>query len=515
MTASVPSTPGNSTAAVIDDAATGNSTPAGFTFGYWLLMTIEMMERLAYYTLRPIAAIFIMQASEPGGLKMTALHNGTIYFWWAIIQAILPIVTGGFADRYGYKRLMIISMLLNVAGYGYMAMEHSYQGFFIGVIFLACGTSFFKPSIQGAMAQSLSKSNSSLGWGIFYAVVNIGAYFGHILSPVVLGTNHTEEAYRNLFLFCAGFCVLNIFLVFTFRDVASGASKTDSPFKVLWSTIINIFEPRLLSWLIIMSCFWMMMYQLWDLAPNFIEDWVDSSGIAAMSPIKTWQETGPDGTLRVPQQVLLSLNSLMIIFFVAPVSHIVRRLRTLSAMMFGMMVVTAGVLLAGMTQSGWMLLAGICFFSLGEMLTGPKKSEYLALIAPKEKKGLYLGYVMIPTGIGQGVGNWLSGMIYARHGEKAILSLKYLLNETPFGQGKTWDGDIHTLETAVGVSRPEAYEKLQQVLGKTGPETTSILWDFYHPEYWSWLPFATVGFLATIALYVFGRMAKKWSDMNA
>lgn len=506
--------PVGSTAPTLDYGAP-QPHPTGFTFGYWLLMTIEMMERLAYYTLRPVAAIFIMQASEPGGLKMTALHKGTVYFWWAIIQAVLPIVTGGFADRYGYKRLMIISMLLNVAGYGCMATYHCYAGFFVGVLLLACGTSFFKPSIQGAMAQSLTKSNSSLGWGIFYAVVNIGAYFGHILSPIVLGSNHTEAAYRNLFLFCAGFCLVNIFFVLTFRDVPSGASKADNPFDVLWKTVVNIFEPRLAAWLVIMSCFWMMMYQLWDLAPNFIEDWVDSSGIAALSPIKTWQETGPDGRLRVPQQVLLSLNSLMIIFFVAPVSHLVRRMRTLTAMMFGMLVVTAGVLLAGLTQSGWILLAGIVFFSLGEMLTGPKKSEYLALIAPKEKKGLYLGYVMIPTGIGQGVGNWLSGMIYARQGEKATLSLKYLLDHTPFGKGKSWNGDLDSLETSVGVTRPEAYAKLQEVLGKGGEETTRILWDTYHPEYWSWLPFAAIGILATIALYVFGQMAKRWADMNA
>ena len=46
------------------------------------------------------------------------------------------------------------------------------------------------------------------------------------------------------------------------------------------------------------------------------------------------------------------------------------------------------------------LLLGIAGFSMGEMLTGPKKSEYLGLISPPGKKGLYLGYVNIPVGIG-------------------------------------------------------------------------------------------------------------------
>lgn len=496
-------------------AQTPASAPRGFSFAYWLLMTIEMFERLAYYTLRPIAGIFIMQATEPGGLKLTAQHKGTIFAWWAIIQVVLPIVTGGFADRYGYKKIMAFAMLLSGAGYATMATFHSYEGFFVGVLLQASGLSFFKPSIQGALAHSLSREKSSLGWGIFYGVVNVGAYFGHLASPLILGKNHTAQAYQTLFISCAGFCILCIVLVLLMRDIPSGGSKTDSPFTVLWKTIVNIFEPRLLAWLAIMSCFWMMMYQLWDLGPNFIEDWVDSSHVASLAPFDTWRETGPDGRLRLPQQVLLSLNSFLIIFLVAPISHLVRKMRTLSAMLMGMFGVTIGVLMAGLTQSAWMLLAGIAFFSLGEMLVGPKKSEYLALIAPPSKKGLYLGYVVIPTGVGQAVGNWISGHIYGRFGEKATLSLKYLLEHTPFGEGKSWDGSTKSLEQAAGVTRPEAFAKLQEVLGVNGQSATQVLWEKYHPQYWSWLPFAAIGILAAIALFIFGRMARRWADMNA
>lgn len=489
--------------------------PPGFSFGYWLLMSIEMVERLAYYTLRPIAGIFIMQATEPGGLKLTAQHKGTIFFWWAIVQAILPIATGGYADRYGYKRMMIFSMLLNIAGYVSMATFHSYDGFFWGVILLACGTSFFKPSIQGALAQSLSRGSSSLGWGIFYGVVNVGAYIGYLISPVVLGKNHTQGAYQILFLACAAFCVVNTLVILFMRDVASGDRKVDNPLIVLWKTVLNILEPRLLAWLIIMSCFWMMMYQLWDLGPNFISDWIDSSAVAKLMPFEAWKELGPDGRLRVPQQILTSLNSFLIILFVAPISHLVRRFRTLTAMLFGMIVVTIGVLLAGLTQSGWMLLFGVSFFSLGEMLVGPKKSEYLALIAPPDKKGLYLGYVVIPTGIGQAIGNFVAGIIYGHYGEKATLALKFLLDKTPMGKGKVWNGDVDTLESTLGIKRPEAFAKMLEVTGLTGDQASQVLWDTYHPQLWSWLPFAATGVMATIALFIFGQKAKKWADMNA
>jgi hypothetical protein len=184
-------------------------------------------------------------------------------------------------------------------------------------------------------------------------------------------------------------------------------------------------------------------------------------------------------------------------------------------MFIGMLGATTGVLVAGMTGNGWLLLTGILFFSLGEMLTGPKKNQYLGLIAPPGKKGLYLGYVNIPVGIGGGFGNYIAGKIYGRVGEKATLALKYLHEHTSFGEGKVWDGDVDTLETALGVPRTEAFAKLQEVLGREGPEVTRILWDTYDPQYYTWLPFAAIGVVAAIALAIFGQLAKRWSDMNA
>ena len=95
------------------------------------------------------------------------------------------------------------------------------------------------------------------------------------------------------------------------------------------------------------------------------------------------------------------------------------------------------------------------------------------------------------------------------------LALKYLYEHTPFGEGKAWDGDVDTLEGVLGVPRTEAFAKLQEVLGREGPEVTRILWETYDPQYYTWLPFAAIGVVAAIALAVFGQMAKRWSDMNA
>src|SRR5438876_8135967 len=84
---------------------------------FWTLNTIEMWERLAFYNLLVMATIYIMQADNPGGLHLTAADKGSIYAWWAAFQSLLPIVTGGFADRFGYKRILTGAISLMMVGY--------------------------------------------------------------------------------------------------------------------------------------------------------------------------------------------------------------------------------------------------------------------------------------------------------------------------------------------------------------------------------------------------------------
>lgn len=500
----------------LDDAGVGQAPRRGFPGSFWLLNTIEAGERLAFYLVWPVVGIYIAQADDPGGLHRSQADRGLAIGCFSFMQVILPIVSGGLADRYGFKLSLTFSLLISAAGYALMAARHSFAFFLVGLLLVGAGAAFFKPAIQGALSKLLTRQQSSLGWGIFYWVVNIGAMLGHWLSPFILLVPHTAAGYQRLFLACAACCVLSLLLLLlAFRDIPTGAAKDTSALQVFVATVRNIVEPRLLAWLLIMSAFWMMMYQLWDSQPNFITDWVSSDALARRLPVEGWREVGPDGRMRVPQQVLLSLNATLIVLLVVPISHLVRRMRSLTAMLGGMIVVTAGMVLAGTTQSVWLLLTGILFFSLGEMLVGPKKSEYLALIAPAGKKGLYLGYVVIPTGIGRWVGNWLSGWLYGRVGEKANLSLRYLMERTPLGEGRAWDGKMASLEETTGINRTQAFAKLKEATGLSDTAATQLLWDTYHPQLYFWLPFVAVGLAATVALWIFGRMARRWADMDA
>ncbi|MCR5183736.1 MAG: MFS transporter [Opitutales bacterium] len=516
---------------------------------FFELNFIEMMERLAYNSVRVVAPIYIMQADNAGGLHLTAAAKGTIYAWWAVVQCFLPIITGGFADRYGYKKMMVISVVMMSIGYLLMAflrdfsfldslagmlnfegVNGNYIGFIIGITVFATGSSLFKPGIQGALSHTLPKEKSSLGWGVFYWVVNIGALIGHYIpvvflsgnfQPELFGEANSVERWRLVFIVSALMILLNFLPLLFFKDTPSGASKELGIRRVLFNALRDIFQPRLLTWILIMSGFWLMMFQLWDLQPNFLEDWVSSDNVAgtvnALLPSGISQflvEQSPSGALRVPQAVLISANATFIILGVVGVSWITRKMRTLDAMVFGMIMATIGVVVAGYTQNAWFFLLGVLFFSLGEMFTGPKKSQYLSEIAPPDKKGVYLAYINIPVGVGIFVGAKLAGWIYGAIGEKATLALRYIAEQRGISWIPFWD-NVEELEMSLGIARDEAMPALEKLLDCSSQEATNLLWDVYSPNLTVWLPFAAIGVVSTIALIIFSQLAKRWKDMNA
>lgn len=480
-----------------------------FPRSFWMGCVTEMWERLAYYGVRVVMPIYIAQADEPGGLHFTQADKGSIYAWWFIVGAGIPVLSGGFADRYGYKKTLALSVTINIAAFSLMANMRSYWGFFAAVMLLALGSALFKPALQGTLAQSMTKRTSSVGWGLFYWLVNVGGAIG----PPFAGFMHLM-GWKYVFYGSAAITSLNYLMLFTYPAVESGADKTKSALKVAKDTLVNFLDPRLFAVIAIFSGFWMMLYQLWDFMPNFYADWVDSSGLVAANgwlPNAWIQATGRGVQLK--QEIALNLNSVLIVLFVIPMSFLVRKLPVLRSMTIGILIATLATLVYGTSPSIYSVFLGILLFSIGEMLTGPKKTEYFALIAPPGKKALYLGYVNIPVAIGPSIGAKIVGALYGSRGEKATLALRYLAEKTDRHGPGVWDGNTDSLAGFVGIERKNAAAELVKTLGTDAHQVNQLLWDTYHP-YQVWYPFAAVGFCSLIGLLVFTEYSKRWKDMN-
>jgi dipeptide/tripeptide permease len=484
-------------------------TARTFPRSFWMCCIMEMWERLAYYGVRVVLPIYIAQADEPGGLHFSQAEKGTIYAWWFIVGSGVPMFSGGFADRYGYKKTIAAAATINVIAFSLMANMRTFNGFFASVLLLALGTAIFKPGLQGTLAQSMSKRNSSVGWGLFYWLVNVGAAIG----PPFAGFMHLM-GWRYVFYGSAAITSLNYLMLFTYHPVESGADKTKSIASVARDTFLNIFDRKLLAVIAIFSGFWMMLYQLWDFMPNFYADWIDSTGfVKSMTWLpRSFLHESARG-LQLKQENALNLNAVLIVLFVVPMSFIVARIRVLTSMTIGILIATIGTLVYGTSPSIYILFLGILLFSIGEMLTGPKKTEYFALIAPKGKKALYLGYVNIPVAIGPAIGAKIVGALYGSR-EKATLALRYLAEKTDLGRAKgTWDGDVTHLSDFLGIKRADAVSTLTQVLGQDPVAVNQLLWDTYKP-YQVWYPFAAIGAMSLVGMLVFSQMSKRWKDLD-
>ncbi len=461
---------------------------------YWMVNIMEMLERLAYYGVRVVIPIYIAQADEPGGLHFSQADKGIIFAVWALVQSLVPLVSGGFADRYGFKRTIAASVAIKVIGYLLMATQREFYPFLVGCCILAVGTGIFKPGVQGTMCQVLSRKNSSVGWGTFYQLVNIGGFLGPPLAHFLYGVS-----WPTVFYGCAVIVSLNFLMLLTYKEVSAGGEQTGSPVHVFWITARNLVNIRLITFIIIMSGFWLMFMQLFDMLPNFIVDWVDSSKLVAALHLPEFMLQinsirGP----QLAQEWMININPGLIIIAVVFISYLVARMRRVLSISMGIAIASVGLVLAGFTTSGLLCLMGILVFSVGEMLSSPKMNEYLGVIAPPGQKGLYMGYANVPVAVGWAYGSLLGGQVYGRMGDKANLALDYLADNL----GMTV------------ISRTNAMNRLMEATGLNAVDATNMLWAAYHP-YKLWYQFAFIGLVSALGMLLYSRWVSRHKGMNA
>jgi dipeptide/tripeptide permease len=462
---------------------------ASLSRAVWMVNLMEMLERLAYYGVRVVIPIYIAQADEIGGLHFSQTDKGIIFLWWAVVQSLVPMFSGGFADRYGYKRTIAFSIAIKIVGYLMMATQRQFLPFLFGCCVLALGTAIFKPGVQGTLVRTLTKKNSSIGWGTFYMLVNVGGFLGPPLAHFLYGWSWPAVFYG-----CAVIVSLNFLMLLTYKEVPAGGDQRGGPLHILAITWRNILNPRLVVFIIIMSGFWLMFMQLFDMLPNFIVDWVDSSKLVAALHLPDWmlQANSPRAP-QLSQEWMINFNSGFIIVAVVFVSWLVSRMRRVTSILLGITIGSIGLVFAGFTASGYLCMLGILVFSVGEMLASPKMNEYLGVIAPEGQKGLYMGYANIPVAVGWGYGSLLGGQVYDKMGDKANLALDYLAKNFQL----------------TDVARPDAMLKLQELTGLDAVQATNMLWDAYHP-YKLWYQFAAVGMVSAIGMVFYSRWIRRY-----
>lgn len=463
-----------------------------FPGAFWVANTMELIERMAFFGVRAIAALYIVAASEEGGLGFTNTDRGIFFGVWALIQCLLPMFTGGFSDRYGYRLSLIVAFTINVTGYALMAFTHDWWMFMLACCLIGTGTAVFKPPLHGTIAHGVNKSNSSVGWGAFYMVVNIGGFVG----PFVTGALRLLE-WRYAFLAAALIMSLNyIPTIFLLKDYSKEVDRDKSKGvgQVIKETFATLADGRFMVFLAIFSGFFLMFMQLFDSLPVYIDQWVDSNdivrsadGFLGLFGIH-WLSEFAAGGGQVNPEWIVNVDAGSIVLLVLLITYISGKFRPISAMIVGMFVACIGVILCGTMTVGWLCVLSVFIFALGEMGCSPKFSEYVGLMATPDKKALYMGYSNIPFAVGWSVGNFAAGPAYDRFSDKFELGKRHMIDVLNAPR-----------EQIEALSKTEIMPKLAELLGTDANGARKLLWETYHPDV-LWWGIAILGLACTFAM---------------
>jgi POT family proton-dependent oligopeptide transporter len=157
---------------------------SSFPKNFWTAISMEFFERGSYYGVMSVLSVYLVLSKNEGGLGFSKESVGVIKSTITPLLYFLPILSGAIGDRFGYRKVLFFAFFTMSLGYWFAGFSTTYVTVFSSLILVALGAGFFKPMISGTIARVTDESNSSLGFGIFYWSINLGAFlFPFILVP--------------------------------------------------------------------------------------------------------------------------------------------------------------------------------------------------------------------------------------------------------------------------------------------------------------------------------------------
>ena len=476
-----------------------------FKKGFWIANILELFERWAWYGLFAVLALYLTGSTDDGGLGLSQIEKGQIMGIVTAILYLLPLFTGVIADKIGYKRSLIIAFILLISGYYIMGEVQSYTMVFIVFLWVAVGAAMFKPVSSAIVTKNTDESSSTLGFGIFYMVVNIGGFIG----PAFSSTLRTQFGWKLIFLQAAIVITINLVIVLLFYKEQDREKNTETISEAIKSSLIKIWEAvkdrRLSVLLIIMVGFWTMFNQLFYTLPTFIEDWVNTKAlhdsIAQVSPWIASVMSGGGDSAR--PEMLINLDAGAIILFQLIVSSVVLRMRHVSAMISGFFIAAIGIGITFYTGNGLYTILGIMIFAIGEMMTNPTFSSFIALISPKGKEALYMGTYFLPVFAGNFLTTFVSGNLYEAWSDKLSLL-----------QVEMASRGIAMPQITEAFTKNDYFASASQKMGMTQTQMTQFLWDHYQPNR-IWYVITGIGVVTILALVIYDRAVIRSKEAQA
>ena len=373
----------------------------GFERPFWVANVSELFERLSYYAAFASLPRYLHESLNFGverASSLAGLFGGLVWF--------LAAFGGALADRMGFRRalslayliLSISYFLLGSIGSPWLAPVRAAMPLVVLVTLIlmlpALGIALVKPSVVGTTARASKESVRSIGYSIYYTVVNIGGALG----PLLAGWVHQHLSVEKVF----GMAALSVFAMFfavliLFKEPRrSGEARTETLGQVARNFLTVASNWRFMLFLIIFSGYYIAFWQEFIILPIYIHGYVNANSNT---------------------EALLSWDPITVIALQLVVSLLTRKMEPFRGITLGTLISGAAWVLLIWHPSVPMAVATLIVVAIGEITQQPRYYEYVSRLAPSGQQGTYMGFAFLPIGIGSLVGGWFGGFLIHRFGE--------------------------------------------------------------------------------------------------
>jgi len=416
----------------------------GFEAPFWIANITEIFERLSYYGIYAALALYLHEHLH-FSTEQTGILTGVFGFVW-----ILAPFGGAVADRMGFRRALSAAyLILSVAYFLLGSIEAPWLApirgqvplvGLVGFILLlpAFGIALVKPCVVGTTSRASKENVRSIGFSIYYTMVNVGGAAGPYLASWAHRKLGVESVYRlaALSVFIAFFVVIFFFreprksgdapppsvgtvarnfcvvvgkawlvlpvfaLAFALRVVGVFYPAINVPWWV-WIALLAVALAgfsRFMWFLVIFTGYWVVFWQQYISLPGYIHAYVNS---------------GAD------VEKILMTDGLTVIILTVGINVLTKKVPALQAIIIGTVITSAAWLILAFSPTVYGVVASLIVLALGEIIQSPRYYEYISRLAPPEQQGTYMGFAFLPIGIGSLIGGWYGGTVVHQFGEVA------------------------------------------------------------------------------------------------
>jgi proton-dependent oligopeptide transporter, POT family len=373
----------------------------GFERPFWVANISELFERLSYYAAFASLARYLHETLNfrvEQASSLTGLFGGLVWF--------LAVFGGTVADRLGFRRSLSLAylilscsyFLLGSLGASWLAPVRNAVPLIVLVTFVlmlpALGIALVKPSIVGTTARASKENVRSIGYSIYYTLVNIGGAAG----PLVASWVHRHLSVENVFRASAVSVLAMFFAVLLLykEPRRSGEVQTISFGQAAKNFVTVVSNPRFMLFLLIFSGYWVVFWQEFIILPLYIHNYVDPSANT---------------------ELMLMAGPLTVISLQMLVSFLTQRIPAFRAITLGTLISALAWLILIAHPSFPAAILTLVLVALGEITQSPRYYEYISRLAPSGQQGTYMGFAFLPIGIGSLIGGWFGGKLIRHFGE--------------------------------------------------------------------------------------------------